>query len=219
MEAQLKRVLIIDDDQLIRQMLVEALEDEGYAVAAYADGQQGVEALERGPLPDIILLDLMLPVLDGWGVLRARAARSDWAAIPVLVLSAALPSGLKAAKELGAAYVHKPFDVEALLLLVEQFTHVAQERARLEGVLLAARTAQHALNNTLALTVGYAEMVARDPRLPDDLRQHSMAALQSAEQASALLTDLGRVTRLDEVDIGAPGGPVLNLPRKAHSRG
>jgi PAS domain S-box-containing protein len=92
---------------------------------------------------------------------------------------------------------------------------VGQERARLEGVLLAVRTAQHHLNNQLSLTVGYAELLAENPRLDPAVRRQAQETLRGALEASATLQQLQRITRLKEVDLGAPSGPLLDLERSA----
>jgi PAS domain S-box-containing protein len=91
---------------------------------------------------------------------------------------------------------------------------VGLERSRLEGVLLAARTAQHALNNQLALTVGYTDVLAADPRLPPDLREVAQEALNGAQAAVETVQQLQQITRLDEVDRAGPG-PVLAIPGSA----
>ena len=89
------------------------------------------------------------------------------------------------------------------------------ERARLEGALLTARTAQHELYNQLAMTVGYAEMLADDARLPEPARELAREALAGAERAVASLQRLGQITRLEEIDQGGPG-TVLDLRRSTH---
>ncbi|MFN8634879.1 MAG: GAF domain-containing protein [Chloroflexota bacterium] len=90
---------------------------------------------------------------------------------------------------------------------------IANERslARLEGVLLAARTAQHELNNQLAIVLGYAETVSEDPGLPGRLRPIVAEILQGAESAATIVDRLRRITNLIEVDRGAPGGSILDL--------
>ena len=106
-------------------------------------------------------------------------------------------------------------DAEALELLAGVAASLLDglRRARLEGALLLARTAQHHLNNQLALTIGYADMVANDPRLPPDLRECVEQILEGAQQAAATVDQLRRVTRLEEADAGSPAGPVINLTR------
>ena len=85
------------------------------------------------------------------------------------------------------------------------------EAARLDGMLLAARTLQHQMNNQLGVTVGYAELLAQDPSLSSEQREMAQTAMQGAERASALLNRLRTLTRLDLLHVGAPDGPVLEL--------
>ena len=115
-----KHVLIVEDDAAIRGLLEDVLEAEGYAVAV---ARSGVEALAymRHHHPDLVLLDLMLPDMNGWTLLQVREGQRELACIPVLVISAAGPTGLADAQELGApVYVTKPFDIENLLREIER---------------------------------------------------------------------------------------------------
>jgi DNA-binding response OmpR family regulator len=68
---ELARVLVVEDDRIIREVLTLALEDEGYVVRSAVQGQQALEQLRTWPA-DLIVLDLMLPVMDGWTFLRER---------------------------------------------------------------------------------------------------------------------------------------------------
>jgi signal transduction histidine kinase len=85
--------------------------------------------------------------------------------------------------------------------------------AGLRRAMLAARTAQHLLNNQLALTIGYADLLVDDPRIPPDLRGYVSEIVSSAQAAAATVDRLRRVTRLEESDAGSPEGQVLNLVR------
>jgi PAS domain S-box-containing protein len=89
---------------------------------------------------------------------------------------------------------------------------VGIERARLEGALLASRTAQHAINNQLGAVVGYAELVMADAQLPDTLRTLVDEIRTAADAAAIALRRLGAITRLEEVQQGGPW-PVLDLSR------
>jgi signal transduction histidine kinase len=111
-------------------------------------------------------------------------------------------------------------DAEALELLAGVAASLVDglRRARLEGALLLARTAQHHLNNQLTLTVGYADMVASDPRLPPDLREYVEQILEGAQQAAATVDQLRRVTRLEEIEAGSPSGPMINLTRSVEEQ-
>ena len=112
-------ILIVDDDPDIRDALGECLRFEGYGVHAAADGRDALDRLEFGLKPDVILLDLMMPVLNGFDVLKALKARQDWKSIPVVIVSA--NRGYEAADLEGAADIlRKPVNVERLLAVVEQ---------------------------------------------------------------------------------------------------
>jgi CheY-like chemotaxis protein len=118
MTAGRPRVLIVEDDLSIRETLVRILGDEGYEVEALADGARALELLRRtheSP-PDVILLDLMIPGMDGRHFRRALLADPALAAVPVLVLSA---SGVRPteARDLQVAEVlRKPVRLERLLV-------------------------------------------------------------------------------------------------------
>ena len=112
-----KSVLIVEDDQNIADLLRLYLEKEGYVAAIAADGGAGVEMF-RKLQPDLVLLDVMLPVLDGWGVLRSIRQESQ---TPVIMLTAKgetndKVSGLK----MGADdYITKPFEMKEVLARIE----------------------------------------------------------------------------------------------------
>ena len=102
-----------------RIVLEDELQSEGYVVSLANSGVDPLAQM-RVRQPDLVLLDLMLPDMDGWTLLRVRERERDLAGIPVLVISAAGPTGLADAHELGApVYVAKSFDVEHLLKEVD----------------------------------------------------------------------------------------------------
>lgn len=113
-------ILVVDDDPAILNVLAALLSAEGYPVTT-ADG--GREALEiaRQLHPSIVLLDMRMPVLDGWGVARELAARGLH---PKIVVMSALSDKLdEVAREVGAAgYVAKPFDMVHLLDIVKSLS-------------------------------------------------------------------------------------------------
>ena len=112
-------ILIVDDDPDIRDALGECLRFEGYGVHAAADGRDALDRLEFGLKPDVILLDLMMPVLNGFDVLKALRARQDWRSIPVVVVSA--NRGYEADDLEGAVSIlRKPVNVERLIAVVEE---------------------------------------------------------------------------------------------------
>ncbi len=91
----------------------------------------------------------------------------------------------------------------------------ALDRARLDGVRLAARTLEHHLTNHLTMTVGYAELIAEDPELPEHLRDMARQVLESAQAAVESVRQLRQVNSVSLIDEGAPGGPMIELaPRQ-----
>jgi CheY-like chemotaxis protein len=116
-----KRVLVVDDDASIRELLLTALEDDGYEVMTAVNGQDALAVCERWR-PDVIVLDLMMPVMDGWTFAKRLRERDD---IPIVVLSAATDLA-RHAKIIGAAAViGKPFDLDQLLPKVARAAEAA----------------------------------------------------------------------------------------------
>ena len=115
-----KRVLVVDDDRVIQQLLEVNLELEGYEVAGTAfDGRQAI-AMAEELRPDLILLDIMMPKMDGLEVCRHLKADPELAKIPIVLLSArAQDMDIREGLEIGAnAYLTKPFDPVELLDVV-----------------------------------------------------------------------------------------------------
>ena len=108
------RILVVDDDALIRDMLATALGDEGYAVRVAPNGRAALSSIGNWR-PDVIVLDLMMPVMNGVEFRAAQRAIADTAQIPVIVLSAAHEVQARAASLEPAAVFTKPFDLGALL--------------------------------------------------------------------------------------------------------
>jgi CheY-like chemotaxis protein len=112
-------VLIVDDDPDIRDAVGECLRYEGYDVHSAADGRDALDRLEYGLRPAVILLDLMMPVLNGFDVLEALKSRPEWKSIPVVIVSA--NRGYQAEDLSGAVSIlRKPVNVDRLLAAVER---------------------------------------------------------------------------------------------------
>jgi CheY-like chemotaxis protein len=119
-------VLIVDDDVVIRTVLRSVLEDEGIEVAEAADGQAAVDYVSR-QRPALILLDMGLPILDGVAV--GLRVRSLYESLPIIVLSADNWMVAKAQQVGAIAYLHKPFDIEALLDTVQSALRASNDNA------------------------------------------------------------------------------------------
>jgi two-component system, cell cycle response regulator DivK len=110
------RILLVEDNEMNRDMLSRRLERRGYEVVIAVDGGQGVE-MARSESPDLILMDMSLPVLDGWEATRRLKSAEDTRAIPVIALSAhAMPGDREKALEAGCDdYDSKPISMPSLL--------------------------------------------------------------------------------------------------------
>jgi CheY-like chemotaxis protein len=111
-------ILVVDDDDDVREVMTMALENSGYKVINAADGAQCLEILGRVPRPCLILLDLMMPRMDGWQVCAELERRPELSEVPVVVLTGnvrATVTGLKV-----AGFLRKPFDLATLLGVVRR---------------------------------------------------------------------------------------------------
>jgi CheY-like chemotaxis protein len=112
------KILFVEDDTDIRDTLTEILQEEGYAVEAAGHGQEALDKLKGRPLPALILLDLMMPVMNGWQFRAAQLADPQLASIPVVVVSASSNIEQSAAALEAAAFVRKPVVLDQLLRAV-----------------------------------------------------------------------------------------------------
>jgi CheY-like chemotaxis protein len=119
------KVLIVEDDEMNRDMLSRRLERRGFSVAIAKDGRQGVE-MARSEKPDLVLMDMSLPVMDGWSATRAIKADPELSKIPVIALTAHAMEGDRE-KALAAGcdeYDTKPVDLPRLLGKMQKFLPV-----------------------------------------------------------------------------------------------
>src|SRR5947209_13816973 len=117
------QILVVEDDASIRGLLSEVLRDDGYEVSEASNGVEALEAVgERRP--DLIVLDLMMPVMDGWTFVEQCRRRANCEDIPIVVTSAShdLPRTAERLRSFGVrTCLAKPFDVNGLLALVERY--------------------------------------------------------------------------------------------------
>ena len=112
-------VLIVEDDEDLREMMAQLLTLEGFEAATVSNGREALDYLHHATAPDLILLDLMMPVMDGWEFRRQQDADPTLARVPVIVLSAL--DQVRAAKIHAAAFLKKPLDFDRLLSLVRTY--------------------------------------------------------------------------------------------------
>ena len=114
------KILLVEDNEMNRDMLSRRLERRGYEVVIAVDGQQGVD-LAQSTRPDLILMDMSLPVIDGWEATRQLKARDDMKTTPIIALTAHAMSGdREKALEAGCDdYDTKPIELPRLLGKIE----------------------------------------------------------------------------------------------------
>jgi CheY-like chemotaxis protein len=111
-------ILIVDDDPDIRDSLKEVLEDEGYEVNGVANGREALDYLRRAPRPCVILLDLMMPVMDGWQFRKEQKQDPAIANIPLIVITA---TGKRPVLIDADELVMKPLDLGRLFEAIERY--------------------------------------------------------------------------------------------------
>jgi CheY-like chemotaxis protein len=109
----------VDDDAEIRQALAELLEDEEYKVLLASNGKEALELIGSGGRPDVILLDVMMPVMDGWHFLSARLRHPELIEVPIIIISAGQEAEREARKVGVFEVARKPLHVDDLIQRIE----------------------------------------------------------------------------------------------------
>lgn len=121
---QCQSILIVEDDQDIRETLEQLLKEEGFPAFTAKNGKEGLEMLKHIPAPSLIILDLMMPVMSGWDFLEAQKASAVYATLPVVIVSALKPSTVFGDREVPnapAGFLKKPIGLNSLLEIVQQY--------------------------------------------------------------------------------------------------
>jgi DNA-binding response OmpR family regulator len=222
-------ILVIEDDPGVQTALQLLLEDEGYRVELAAEGAAGLARIVNGDV-DLVLLDLMLPDMDGLEV--CERARSQWSRFypPIIMLTAL--SGLEQRRRGLAAgaddYISKPYDASMLLDRVQTWVrvrdhlkaaHEALEEAtrrevgaQLESLGRAGRELAHLLNNELALPTGVLNLLEEHPDAPADLRPLIEKAAADLAAAGRHVDAFRRVVEAAQRDSPSAAGPPIAAP-------
>jgi CheY-like chemotaxis protein len=115
------RVLLVDDDASIRETMQLLLELEGFKTATASNGKEALEKL-KAEQPSVILLDLMMPVMNGWELLEIIRGTEEYSPLPVIVISAFADSRVSSQ---ATAIIRKPVDPDQLVRAVRKFGRVA----------------------------------------------------------------------------------------------
>jgi CheY-like chemotaxis protein len=125
-----KAVLLVDDEFALTDTLKEFLEDEGYAVECAGNGQEALQAMERR-VPDLVVSDMMMPLVDGYALLREMRSRPNLKSVPVLLTSSVSSRTVLSRDALleFSGFLQKPFKLNAFLDLVRQLTSPPESSA------------------------------------------------------------------------------------------
>jgi signal transduction histidine kinase len=201
------RLLVVDDDAELRGLLAEVLGEAGFSVVEACNGKEALAVLRSEPAPDAILLDLMMPVMDGWEFRAAQKLEPHLAATPVVVMTADMSPQAQTVD--AALLVKKPFDLRTLLEGVDRVLDGAERRRLSEQLAHAERLASlgtlaagiaHEINNPLAVVVGnlMKAMVELDSSTePANIREHLDDALEAANIIRRIVREVGSFARQD----------------------
>jgi CheY-like chemotaxis protein len=120
LEGSRPMVLVVDDDKECRELVTELLDRNGYTTRGVASGQEALRAIDGGLQPDAVVLDLMMPEMNGWDLLDAMRQRPALAHTPVVVISAACDA--QRAPIEASRVLPKPFRLQALLSAIARST-------------------------------------------------------------------------------------------------
>jgi len=203
-----QRLLLIEDDVEVRSALEELLKMEGFDTLVAGHGAEGLQILRQGERIDLILLDLMMPVMDGWEFRIEQKRTPMLAQIPVVALSA--DASAKAAAIDADAYVRKPYSFPDLMTAIETALRSARTRRvayadRMAALGTLAAGIAHEINNPLAFVI--ANLQYLDERLPkagetlkdpDEMQVVIREALQGAERIRRVVRDVKTFAHADE---------------------
>lgn len=115
-----KRILLVDDQFTTRELMSMILGGAGYRVSTAANGQEAMERLRGSERPDLILLDLRMPVMDGWELHEELKRDEEFSSIPVVVLSGVDAVGEQTHPLAAARFLHKPVETAELIEAVQR---------------------------------------------------------------------------------------------------
>ena len=215
-------IMVVEDDDDVREAVVLLLEAQDYTIEAHSNALDALAALRGGALPDVILLDLNMPEMDGWEFRVQQKRDPSWASIPVIAISA--DSSAKAAAIDAHAYMTKPVEPQELLDTIgrllttlerERLHERAKELERLSSLGVLAGGIAHEINNPLSFVLGNVQLAERkllelEQRLNGaeafsvvGIRQVLTRAKRGAERISSVVGSVAMFARADTDELMA----------------
>lgn len=195
MKAEQDSILIVDDTPANLRLLASILANANYLVRPARDGKSALASANSAP-PDLILLDVMMPGMDGYEVCEKLKADEITADIPVIFISALddVEDKIKAFTVGGVDYIPKPFHADEVLARVHTHLTIRKLQQKLNEQIAEldafAHTVAHDLKNPLALIVGFSDfLVAANDRLTDEDRESNLRKVQKAGNKAANIID------------------------------
>lgn len=213
--TETSKILLVDDNPTNIDVLYNFLADEGYEVLIAEDG---TSALERVPLvnPDIILLDVMMPHVDGFEVCSRLQENPETKEIPVIFITAlgSVDDKLTGFQSGGVDYVTKPFQNDEILARIRNHLDLRKMRKNLEvqneqlrtqneSLDAYARTVAHDLKNPLNLILNFAKFIEQEDVLTGTSKEDLGRIIDSAEQMNHIIQDLLLLAQLRKEDVNS----------------
>lgn len=196
------RVLIVDDDPLAREVLTATLQREGYTLLVAVSGVEALQKLST-LAPDLILLDVMMPLLNGFETCQQIRRQPEFRHIPIILITA-LEDSTEVVRglDLGAdEFITKPFNTAELKARVRSILRIKQQYDELQYMLqtrdLLAGIIVHDLRNPLAAIMLYIQLLQRKSALPPDQARFLDLVFSEAQHVSSFLDDMLLLTKLD----------------------
>jgi two-component system response regulator PilR (NtrC family) len=173
MQKTRAKILVVEDERSMREILTMLLESEGFSVVAASDGQEGISWLERD-IFDLVITDIKMPGIDGFGVLAKTQELSPETSVIMMTAFGTMESALEAMKLGAYDYIHKPFKIDEIRLIVEN----ALDRKRL-------KTEVSLLRETVKSTFEVENIIGKSPKMQELL---SLLPKVAANSSNVLIT-------------------------------
>lgn len=228
------RVLIVDDDEILREAASQSLSDAGLEVSEAQNGLRAMKSLETSR-PDIILMDVMMPEMDGFAATRAIRQLPGFGEVPILIMTALDDvDSINRAFEVGATdFITKPVQtvilVERIRFMIRAMRMMDRQRSlqeelaqarKMEALGTLAGGVAHDLNNVLGGIVSYPDLLLFRTPVDSPLRKPLETIKKSGQKAAAIVQDLLALARRgvaanEMVNLNEVVGDYLNSPEHA----